>query len=110
MGDGGALIGECIKWQVRDPVRNHVMLDPDEIEQVKKTPGLIYNPPLSGNRVSIPPPLASDVTTLPDIDTFSEDSSAGDLVGDMLFPYGGDNGIESEDEKTDLEVSTYSFF
>ena len=91
VGDGGALIGECIKCQVRDPIRNHVMLDPDEIEQVKKTPGLAYNPPSSGNRVSIPQPFASDVTTPLDIDTFSEESSAGDLVGDLLFPSGGDN-------------------
>jgi hypothetical protein len=86
------------------------MLDPDEIEQVKKTPGLAYNPPSSGNRVSIPQPFASDVTTPLDIDTFSDDSSASDLVGDVLFPSGGDNGVESEDEKTDLEVSKYSFF
>jgi len=60
------------------------MLDPDEIEQVKKTPGLAYNPPSSGNRVPTLPPFATgDVTTPLDIDTFSEESSAGNLVGDV---------------------------
>ena len=110
VGDGGELIGECIKCQVRDPIRNHVMLDPDEIELVRMTPGLAYNPPSSESGASIPPLSGGGATTLPDIYSSSEEASAGDLVGDVLFPSGGDNDFESDDDKTDLEVSRYSFF
>jgi len=28
--------------QVRIPIRKHVMLDPDELEELKRTPGLSY--------------------------------------------------------------------
>jgi hypothetical protein len=65
-----------------------------------------YNPPSSGSGVSIPPPLSCDATTSPDIDTFPEEYSAGDLLGDLLFLSGGDNNFKKEDEKTNLEVST----
>ena len=51
IGDGGDLIGPCIICQVRIPIRKHVMLDPDELEELRRTPGLSYqssgvmNPP-----------------------------------------------------------------
>ena len=30
VGDGGELRGPCLMCQVRNPIRNHVMLDPDK--------------------------------------------------------------------------------
>ena len=53
VGDGGELIGPCQMCQVRNPIRNHVMLDPDEREELRRTPGLSYQPP----GVAFPPPL-----------------------------------------------------
>ena len=55
VGDGGELIGPCQMCQVRNPVRNHVMLDPDERKELRRTPGLSYKPP--GPGVAYPPPL-----------------------------------------------------
>ena len=42
VGDSGELIGPCLMCQVRNPVRNHVMLDPDEREELRRMPGLSY--------------------------------------------------------------------
>jgi hypothetical protein len=38
VGDGGELIGPCLMCQVRSPIRKHVMLDPDELEELRRTP------------------------------------------------------------------------
>jgi len=39
IGDGGELRGPCLMCQVRSPICNHVMLDPDEREQ---KPSYVY--------------------------------------------------------------------
>jgi len=45
VGDGGELVGPCLMCQVRNPVRNHVMLDPDKRKELRRMPGLSYQPP-----------------------------------------------------------------
>ena len=55
VGDGGELRGPCLMCQVRSPIRNHVMLDPEEQEELKRTPGLSYQTQSFG--VAYPPPL-----------------------------------------------------
>ena len=42
VGDGGALVGGCIMCGDARPVRNDVMLDPDQVAHLKETPGLSY--------------------------------------------------------------------
>jgi hypothetical protein len=42
VGDGGELIGPCQMCHATSPVRNHVMLDPDKLDQLSRTPGLTY--------------------------------------------------------------------
>jgi hypothetical protein len=56
VGDGGELRGPCVMCQVRSPICNHVMLDPDEQEELRRTPGLSYQTQSSGVAYS-PPPL-----------------------------------------------------
>ena len=36
VGDGGELRGACLQCQVPNPIRNSIMLDPDEVEAAKK--------------------------------------------------------------------------
>ena len=53
VGDGGDLIGPCMMCQVSNPIRKHVMLDPDELEELMRTPGLSYQ----SSGVMNPPPI-----------------------------------------------------
>ena len=117
VGDGGELIGPCLMCQVRNPVRNHVMLDPDEREELMRTPGLSYQPP--GPGVAYPPPPPSRVgktsgMSSSDHDRSSQDSSSigieGGLgIGDLSFS-GEEDDYDFVGEKTDQEVSKYSFY
>ena len=43
VGDGGALNGGCSICGDDDPVRNNVMLDPDQVAHLKETPRLLYD-------------------------------------------------------------------
>jgi hypothetical protein len=43
VGDGGALRGECIMCGHSHPVRNDGMLDPEQLAQLRATPGLSYD-------------------------------------------------------------------
>ena len=115
VGDGGELIGPCLMCQVRNPVRNHVMLDPDEREELRRTPGLSYQPP--GPGVAYPPPPPSRVgktSGMSSPDDSSQDSSSvgsgGGLgIGNLSFS-GEEDDDDFEGEKTDQEVSKYSFY
>ena len=42
VGDGGDLLGACVECGEHSPARNDVMLDPDQVEQLKATPGLSF--------------------------------------------------------------------
>jgi hypothetical protein len=53
VGDGGYMIGPCMMCQVSNPIRKHVMLDPDELEELRRTPGLSYQ----SSGVANPPPI-----------------------------------------------------
>jgi len=95
VGDGGKLQGPCVQCQVPKPIRNSIMLDPDEVEAVKKTPGLPYAAPFYS-------PQTGDPTTGMESDaspSFSITNSIDGFVDDF-----------EDDLKTDAEVSRYSFF
>ncbi len=62
VGDGGDMLGASVECGDRRPVRNDVMLDPDQVEQLKATPGLSYDTTLSGNTG---PPLSLGPKTSP---------------------------------------------
>jgi hypothetical protein len=113
VGDGGELIGPCLMYQVRNPMRNHVMLDPDEQEELRRTPVLSYQP--SG--VVYPPPSPSrgvKTSGMLSPDDSSQDSSlvssdGGLGIGNLSFS-GEEDDDDFEGEKTDQEVSKYSFY
>ena len=56
VGDGGELRGPCLMCQVRNPIHNHVMLGPDEREELRRMPGLSYQTLSSG--IAYSPPLS----------------------------------------------------
>jgi hypothetical protein len=53
VGDGGALVGKCALCGNDRPGRKDVMLDPEQLPELRATPRLMYNP-LTGS-VSHPP-------------------------------------------------------
>ncbi len=109
VGDGGELIEPCVMCQVRSPIRNHVMLDPDEQEELRRTPGLSYQTQSSGVAYSPPSPPSCGVkmSGMLSPDDSSQDSS---LVGSLSFSPGEEDDDDFEGEKTDQEVSKYSFY
>ena len=112
VGDGGELRGPCLMCQVRSPICNHVMLDPEEQEELRRTPGLSYQTQSSG--VAYPPPSPSRGMKTSGLDDSSQDSSSvgsdGGLgSGNLSFSPGEDDDDDFEGKKTDQEVSKYSF-
>ncbi len=108
VGDGGELRGPCLMCQVRSPIRNHVMLDPDKQEELRRTPGLSYQTQSSGVAYSPPSPSCGVKTSgMSSPDDSSQDSS---LVGSLSFSPGEEDDDDFEGEKTDQEVSKYSFY
>jgi hypothetical protein len=107
VGDGRELIGPCLMCQVRNPIRNHVMLDPDEREELRRTPGLSYQTQLSGVAYSPPSPSRGVKTSgmsLPDDssqDSSSVDSDGGLGSGNLSFSPGEEDDDDFEGEKTD---------
>ena len=112
VGDGGELIGPCLMCQVRSPIRKHVMLDPDELEELRRTPGLSYQ---SSGVAYSPPPLSRGVKTSgmsSPHDSSQDSSDVGSELG-ILFSGGEEDDDDDDDfeaEKTDQEVSKYSFY
>ena len=113
VGDGGELIGPCQMCQLRNPIRNHVMLDPDEREELRRTPGLSYQQPGSG--VAYPPPSRVGKTSGMSLSDSQDSSSIGSEGGgglgngDLSFS-GEEDDYDFVGEKTDQEVSKYSFY
>ena len=113
VGDGGELIGPCLMCLVRNPVRNHVMLDPDEREETRRTPGLSYQPP--GVVYSPPSPsrgVKTSAMSSPDdssLDSSLVSSGGGLGIGNLSFS-GEEDDNDFEGEKTDQGVSKYSFY
>ena len=109
IGDGGELKGPCLMCQVRSPIRNHVMLDPDEQEELRRTPGMSYQTPSSG--VACPPtsPRSRGVKTS-GMSLSADSSSDSSLVKSLSFSLDEDDDDDSMGEKTDQEVSKYSFY
>ena len=109
VGDGGDLIGPCMMCQVRIPIRKHVMLDPDELEELRRTPGLSYQ---SSGVLNPPPHPSCGVKTRgmssPDVSSHSSVSSLGKLL--FVGEEDDDDDDFEEGGKTDQEVSKYSFY
>jgi hypothetical protein len=114
VGDGGELIGPCLMCQVKNPICKHVTLDPEELEELRRTPGLSYQS--SGVAYSPPSPSRGVKTSgMSSPDDSSQDSSSvgsdGGLgIGNLLFSGGKEDDDDFEGEKTDQEVSKYSFY
>ena len=102
--------------QVRNPIHNHVMLGPDEREELRRTPGLSYQTLSSGIAYSPPSPSRGVKTSgMSSPDDSSQDSSSvgsdGGLgSGNLSFSPGEEDDDDFEGEKTDQEVSKYSFY
>ena len=54
VGDGGALVGNCASCGNGSPGRKDIMLDPEQLAELRTTPSLVYDP-LTG---SVFPPLS----------------------------------------------------
>ena len=112
VGDGGELEGPCQMCQATSPKRNHVMLDPDEQDRLRRTPGLSYTvlnhlPPSTSHMIG----KTSGLLPADDSSKKSSSSSSVDLEDGL----GLKNWSDDEDDgnflgKTDHEVSKYSFF
>ncbi len=87
VGDGGELRGPCLMCQVRSPICNHVMLDPDKQEELRRMPGMSYQTLSSEVAYSPPSPPSRGVKTsgMSSPDDSSQDSS---LVGSLSFSPG----------------------
>jgi hypothetical protein len=110
VGDGGELIGPCVMCQVSNTIRKHVMLDPDELEELRRTPGLSYQ---SSGVVANPPPSPSRGVKTSGMTMSSPDVSSHSSVGsikNLSFTGEEDDEDDFEGEKTDQEVSKYSFY
>jgi hypothetical protein len=87
------------------------MLDPDEREELRRTPGLSYQQPGSG--VAYPPPSrvgkTSGMSSSDSQDSSSIGSEGGLGNGDLSFS-GEEDDYDFVGEKTDQEVSKYSFY
>ena len=95
--------------QVSNPIRKHVMLDPDELEELRRTPGLSYQ---SSGVLNPPPHPSCGVKTSgmssPDVSSHSSVSSLGKLL--FVGEEDDDDDDFEEGGKTDQEVSKYSFY
>jgi hypothetical protein len=91
VGDGGEVRGACI---VCNPVRNDIMLDPDEVVEMQANPGLSYDTTLHGNAGP----------------TTSSGQKTTGITEDNLFA-SSPSSFEADDdyERTDLELSKYPF-
>ena len=102
--------------QVRNPIRNHVMLDPDEREELRRMTGLSYQTQSSGVAYSPPSPsrgVKTSCMSSPDDssqDCSSVGSDGGLGSGNLSFSPGEEDDDDFEGEKTDQEVSKYSFY
>jgi hypothetical protein len=78
VGDGGELRGPCLMCQqVRNPICSHVMIDPDEREELRRTPGLSLSYQSSGVLYSPPSPSRGVKTSgMSSPDDSSQDSSS----------------------------------
>jgi hypothetical protein len=115
VGDGGELRGPCLMCQVRNPIRNHVMLDPDKREELRRTPGLSYQTQSSGVAYSPSPSRGVKTSGMSSPDDSSQDSSSVGSDGgfgsrNLSFSPGEEDDDDFEGEKTDQEVSKYSFY
>ena len=97
------------------PTVCHVMLDPDEREELRRTPWLSYQTQLSRVAYSPPSPSRGVKTSgmsLPDDssqDSSSVGSDGGLGSGNLSFSPGEEDEDDFVGEKTDQEVSKYSF-
>ena len=100
VGDGGALVGGCTMCGDPRPVRNDVMLDPDQVAQLKETPGLSYDALFPGDAGA---------------SQFFSRKTSGMTDRDQLLssPQSSKSSSDNDDDEyyvaTDQEVSKFSF-
>ncbi len=94
VADGGTLSGGCSICGDDDPVRNDVMLDPDQVAHLKETPGLSYDVLFPGDA---------------GISQKTSGMSKSDVLASSSL---GALDVENDDDvfiAMDLEVSKYPF-
>ena len=130
VGDGGALEGRCSKCENVNPKRQDVMLDPDQVDKLKTNPGLSWSVLMTVNPHFTPSRRESEVRmSFPrgqarkspkefesvDLGKTSGPVDLGKtsgLLDDDISFLSHDSNKDSSilEQKTDLEVSKYSFF
>jgi hypothetical protein len=98
VGDGGELSGACINCGDNNPIRNDMMLDPDEVTELQANPGLSYDTTFRG--------IAAPITAFGQKTMgISEDDR---LASSPEFSRSSSDAGDDY-ERTDLEVSKYPF-
>ena len=103
VGDGGELKGACFVCGDINPVRNDIMLDPDEVVELRANPGLSYDNTLRGN--AGPTTSFGQKTTT----TSFGQKTTGITEDDLLASSPSSFEADDDYERTDLEVSKYPF-
>jgi len=98
--------------QAKSPIHHHVMLDPDEREELSRTPGLLY--PVPGLLVVECPPRATSrigkTSGMSSADESSKNSSSVGIDNELEFGKSSEWSDDDFDgEKTDQEVGKYGF-
>jgi hypothetical protein len=121
VGDGGVLEGKCCKCDNINPKRQDVMLDPDQVDELKKTPGLSLSVLMPGHNhfthshpqpeVPMSFPRGQGRKSPKEFQQVDLGKTSGLLDEDISFlSHDSNEDITIVETKTDLEVSKYSFF
>lgn len=110
VGDGGLLTGPCIGCLRIDPVMNSYMLDPDEVVESKSGTGKLHS--VDGDSVNGEGGgVASSGLSAPEESEYDDIEPSAINFGDHHYSSASDQDDDtSNHEKTDQEVSKYSFF
>ena len=103
VGHGGELKGACFVCGDINPVRNDIMLDPDEVVELRANPGLSYDNTLRGN--AGPTTSFGQKTTT----TSFGQKTTGITEDDLLASSPSSFEADDDYERTDPEVSKYPF-
>jgi hypothetical protein len=119
VGDGGALQGKCGMCGNARPSRQHTMLDPDQIAELKKAPALSFDALMGVDAIRDTSRSSSSLSTAnPRGNTRVSPRRFEELEGGkMTSPCSLSSASLADDSKeendlfpTDLKVSKYSFF
>ena len=121
VGDGGVLEGKCCKCDIINPKCQDVMQDPNQVDELKKTPGLSFDLLMPGHNHFTPSrPQPKVPASFPrgqarkspeEFQSVDLRKTSGLLDEDISFmSHDLSEDISILETKTDFEVSKYSFF